>query len=480
MAGASDTPELPREWPTVTCVITTFNYSGYVVEAIDSVLDQDYPPELLDLVVVDDGSTDDTADVLAERYGSEPRVRLIQQENQGSAGAMNTALEAVSGELVAVLDGDDAWLPGRLRAQVALLGTRPEVGLVYGDMEIVDGDGISVHPSFFAYNGFVDPPRGNVLLALLRGPNFVNSSAAMFRASMLPYICPIPDLPAQDWYLAARVAERALLDRVQTPVTRYRIHGANKGGGSAGRKFFVKVASNVRLQRWMLEHLNTAMVGLDGLSDVVSIILVGAQRAAYELETLPAELLAVDPEERTRSHALTAEASMLFRQGAFEPAGRMFVAALALDPWNGEAQAALAVARAALDRESEELHLQSAPIATRSVAVLAFADELLAAPEMLSAYCAAVDSRADVTLLIQASGALTESVADRLAAAVAAAGLDSPDAADLLLHDGDDVAAVLAAPVRAIYSRREAPGPFATLPRIDDTSLHELPAALAA
>jgi glycosyltransferase involved in cell wall biosynthesis len=90
---------------TVTCIVTAHDYEHYVGLALRSVLEQDYPAELLDVVVVDDGSTDATAAAVEAIAGEHPgRVTLIRQENRGLVGTTNTALAAARGELVAICD----------------------------------------------------------------------------------------------------------------------------------------------------------------------------------------------------------------------------------------------------------------------------------------------------------------------------------------------------------------------------------------
>src|ERR687888_2384531 len=97
---------------TVTCIITAHDYEHYVGLALRSVLDQDYPAELLDVVVVDDGSMDGTAAAVEAIAGDHPgRVTLISQENRGLVGATNTALQAARGELVAVFAPHHPWVP---------------------------------------------------------------------------------------------------------------------------------------------------------------------------------------------------------------------------------------------------------------------------------------------------------------------------------------------------------------------------------
>lgn len=112
--------------PLVSVMIGAFNAEPYLAEAIESVLAQDYEP--LELVVVDDGSTDDTAEVAR----SFPGVQVISQENGGNGAARNTAVAAASGALYAFLDADDRFTPGKLSLQKAALDADPGVDMVFG------------------------------------------------------------------------------------------------------------------------------------------------------------------------------------------------------------------------------------------------------------------------------------------------------------------------------------------------------------
>ena len=110
----------------VTVIITTYNYAGVLSAAINSVLAQDHP--LVETIVVDDGSTDHTSDVIA---GFGDRVRYIYQPNTGLSAARNTGIRAARHAFVAFLDADDVWLPGMLSALMrAFSCLPPEFGLV--------------------------------------------------------------------------------------------------------------------------------------------------------------------------------------------------------------------------------------------------------------------------------------------------------------------------------------------------------------
>lgn len=120
----------PAETGRVSCIVPVFNGARFVGEAIDSILRQSWPD--LEVVVVDDGSTDATPDVLAG-YGT--RIRSLRQDNAGPAAARNLGLEESRGEFVAFLDADDIWVDDKLASQIALLRERPDVDLCSGHLK---------------------------------------------------------------------------------------------------------------------------------------------------------------------------------------------------------------------------------------------------------------------------------------------------------------------------------------------------------
>jgi len=125
--------------PKISVVIPAYNASAWVAEAIESVLAQTVPPH--EIIAVDDGSTDDTRDVLA-KYGD--RVKVVTQQNQGVAAARNHAARVSSGDWIAYLDADDVWHPRKLELQAEAIRQRPDVGLLGTRAGDVHGVGTSV------------------------------------------------------------------------------------------------------------------------------------------------------------------------------------------------------------------------------------------------------------------------------------------------------------------------------------------------
>src|SRR4051794_15548298 len=140
--------------PSVAVLVAAYEAEPFVGQAVRSALAQDYPADRVHVVVVDDGSTDGTAAVVAALAEEHPgRVTLIRQENRGSVGAVSRAADAPAAraaDLLAIPDADGAWPAGKLTAQAAVFAARPEVGLVYTDMRVIDADGHVVQESWLA------------------------------------------------------------------------------------------------------------------------------------------------------------------------------------------------------------------------------------------------------------------------------------------------------------------------------------------
>ena len=211
-------PDLPK----VSVIVLAHNYGRFLDDALNSLLHQDYAGGL-EVIVVDDGSTDDTREVAAA-YAD--RVRYIYQENQGVAGAANTGLAAATGELIAFHSADDVALPGKIRRQAEILASRPEVGLVYGDMAVTDTNLNVITPSFWESQGIV-PVRGDALERAMIGP-FVSGGTMMFRACYRDGFYPLPDWAQwEDWRITVHVAALAEFEYIPDALILYRQHGAN-------------------------------------------------------------------------------------------------------------------------------------------------------------------------------------------------------------------------------------------------------------
>ena len=130
----------------VSVVIPTFNRVDVVGRAVESALGQTH--HAVEVIVVDDGSDDGTGAMLQARFGADPRLVVLTQDNRGVCGARNAGLDRASGAFVAFLDSDDVWLPWKLEVQLACLAHRPEVGMLWTDMQAIGVSGDLIHPRF--------------------------------------------------------------------------------------------------------------------------------------------------------------------------------------------------------------------------------------------------------------------------------------------------------------------------------------------
>jgi len=200
--------------PLVTAIIAAYNGEQYLAEAIQSVLAQDYPR--VELVVIDDGSTDATAAVAARFV----QVRLLTQKNAGVAAARNRAAKAAHGTLLAFLDQDDRWTPGKLSAQVAPLLEDASLDYTVGYQRIFLDDGVP-EPRWLATAGFDREHVGYFPGTLVvRREAFERTGG--FRSGAEP-------AEGADWFLRAN--EHCLTKHVVHEVVLLkRIHDGNQSG----------------------------------------------------------------------------------------------------------------------------------------------------------------------------------------------------------------------------------------------------------
>jgi GT2 family glycosyltransferase len=130
----------------VSVIVPTYNRANCLAQAVESVFAQTYGD--VEVLLIDDGSTDDTPGLVERRWGAEPRLRYLRQENRGVSAARNLGLRSARGAYIALLDSDDSWMPWKLEAQLACLAAFPDAGMVWTDMQATDPDGRIVDPRY--------------------------------------------------------------------------------------------------------------------------------------------------------------------------------------------------------------------------------------------------------------------------------------------------------------------------------------------
>jgi glycosyltransferase involved in cell wall biosynthesis len=222
MNASSDLGSPSSEDELVTVVTPAFNAEGTIDETLRSARSQTY--RNLEILVIDDGSTDCTADIAARHAQEDPRVRLIKQANSGVARARNLAISEARGGLIAPLDADDLWAPTKIEKQIKVMRSASDhVALVYTFFSVVDDAGFILYDQ--ASSGF----EGRVLPMLSEG-NFIGngSSALMRKAAIIEvggYDCRLREIRAEgceDFLLYCRIAERYEFGVVRERLTGYR------------------------------------------------------------------------------------------------------------------------------------------------------------------------------------------------------------------------------------------------------------------
>src|SRR5215204_3645209 len=230
--------EAGRSTPLVSVVIPCYNQAHFLGEAIESVLEQTY--KNFEIVVVDDGSTDNTSEV-ASRYPD--KVRLIRQDNKGLSGARNTGIRHSEGENLVFLDADDRLLPGALEAGLECFQQQPECAFVFGHFRYIGTDG-----SFLREPKPLSVEDGHYI-QLLRGPYIAVPAMGMYQRFVFETVGLFDSSlnATADYDLYLRIARRWLIRRHGTVVAEYRQHGANMTGDAG--KMLRSVLKTLRSQR---------------------------------------------------------------------------------------------------------------------------------------------------------------------------------------------------------------------------------------
>jgi Glycosyl transferase family 2 len=243
----------------VSILISSYNYAPYLAASIDSALSQTHRE--VDVIVVDDGSTDDSPAILSS-YGE--RVVSVLKENGGQVSALNAAFARSRGEIICFLDADDVFEPDKVERVVAAARDTPDAYLIHHQLQPIDKDGTPIHSSFPRHVA-----HGDLRDRVIRGGGWFFhpvSSGLAFRRSFAKRLFPIPTecvvrvgpetrriMTEGDTYLAGPAALLAPVAGIQAPLTRYRVHGANRYAGvpatEAMRRYEAEVAALADVMR---------------------------------------------------------------------------------------------------------------------------------------------------------------------------------------------------------------------------------------
>jgi len=211
------------EKPYITALIDTYNHERFIAEAIESVLAQDFPANEMEILVVDDGSTDSTPEIV-RLYAD--RVRYIRKENGGQASALNLGFAEARGEIVAMLDGDDVWLPTKISRVAAEFAKEPEAVVVcHPYITWLCDQNIEIEDQTF------HPVRGKMPLGqedLLRYGDYGTCGMALRREAASSFL-PIPEslkIYADTYIIFVAVFAGGVVG-LNECLTKYRYHDSN-------------------------------------------------------------------------------------------------------------------------------------------------------------------------------------------------------------------------------------------------------------
>ena len=235
--------------PEVSVVIGTYNYGHFIEQAIESVLAQDFSADRMEVLVIDDGSTDDTAERV-KKYGS--RIQYFWKANGGQASAFNFGFARARGEIISLLDADDYWFRDRLRSVMDEFEKHPEAGMVYHPLrEYHMRTGEFREHYFTPISGFVPSDIKQVIL--FDGVMTTNS----YRRSVLQQLLPIPERPTiqADAYIGNLAMFLAPVVAIDRPLGIYRIHDKN---------IYFQSGSSVNCERtrWRIDTRDALVVAM--------------------------------------------------------------------------------------------------------------------------------------------------------------------------------------------------------------------------
>lgn len=252
--------------PRVSVVIPLYNQERYIRECVQSALDQTWPD--VEVIVVDDGSTDGSPKVL-EPFAD--RITVIRQRNQGPSKALNAGILASTGEYIAWMGSDDVFLPAKTARQVAVMeGAGPAVGVLHSDAVVIDGEGRTlrnwkcpaVAPEHFA-------------ATILRNGNFVNGATTLIRRECFEKAGLFDEeLRADcDCDLWLRIARRYRIHHMPEYTVKYRWHAGNVSHDTELMLRCMDIVRSRALEAWSREELFPRATDFAGEYEAVAVRL---------------------------------------------------------------------------------------------------------------------------------------------------------------------------------------------------------------
>ena len=201
----------------ISVVMSVFNGQSFLSEAVDSILGQSFDD--FEFVIIDDGSTDQTSDILRRYAARDARIRIHRHNNMGRTQSLNVGIRIAHGKYIARMDADDVSLPNRFQEQFSFMEGHPDVGLLGGASQLISGDGRVLDAIRY-------PTQDSEIRAAMRVGNPICHPSAFLRKELVlavgGYRKPFDE--SEDYDLWLRISERSQLANLGKFVLQYRIH----------------------------------------------------------------------------------------------------------------------------------------------------------------------------------------------------------------------------------------------------------------
>lgn len=280
-------PTTAEKRPLVSVIIDTYNYGRFIEESIDSVLNQTFPQKDLEIIVVDDGSTDDTPERV-KKYGD--KIKYIYKKNGGQGSALNAGFENAKGEIIAFLDADDYWYPDKLEHVVREFEKSESVDVVYNYMNVVDNErktvGAFPDPKIEAEIRFESRPLQDYLNGII--PFCIPTSGVAVRADCFGKIVPIPEgfRLCADLYIELILPFYAReFAFIRKHLGDYRMHGSNIW---TDKRLTQRIEEEIELNLLVIEHIDKSArkLGYDStrLKNKINSIIAEKEILLYNVQ----------------------------------------------------------------------------------------------------------------------------------------------------------------------------------------------------
>ena len=224
----------------VSVIMPCFNHGRFVAESVKGILSQ--TAEDLELIIIDDCSSDNSWDVIQSLAAKNPRIKAIRHEqNRGASKSRNDGLCVANGRFIGFCDADDIWEPQKLRRQLNLLAENPGYDVVYCDASIIDENGRSTGQRFSQRFPPPQPASGWLFPHLIRR-NFINMQSVLMRKECTQSAACFDEgiKWVEDWWYWVRLSRHHRFLYSREPLAKYRVHGRStnlvqKRGGCLNR-----------------------------------------------------------------------------------------------------------------------------------------------------------------------------------------------------------------------------------------------------